>query len=242
MKKIVLALLLAGSLFAQSLTVAAAASYRNALEELTPHFKDAKIDLIFNASGKFYQQITNGAPFDIFMAADMKYPLEVEKAGLAFGKVVPTVQNRLIIWSRTVDLSGGFDALKSPKVKKIAIANPKTAPLGERAYESLNSAGIYKAIESKLVYGESISQATHFVESGAAEIGITGFSVVANIINSGAGNYYIIPSDMHADMSYGTAILKSSKKTALAQKFTAFLKSQKAKEIFKKHGLIVIDE
>lgn len=241
MKKIVLTLLVAATLFAETLTVAAAASYRNALEELAPKFKDAKVKLIFNASGKFYQQIANGAPFDVFMAADMKYPLEVEKNGMALEKVMPTVKNRLIIWSRTIDLKDGFKVLESKKVKKVSIANPKTAPLGMRAYESLNSAGVYQTIEKKLVYGESISQATHFVESGAAEVGITGFSVVANVISEGKGNYYMIDDSMHGDMRYGSVILKNTKKPELSKKFMAFLKSDIAKKIFKKHGLESID-
>lgn len=240
-KKIVLALALSVVLFANEITVAAAASYRNALEELAPHFKDAKVTLIFNASGKFYQQITNGAPFDLFMAADMKYPEEVVANGFANGEVVPTVANRLILWSRNIDVSGGMSVLLDKKVKKVAIANPKTAPLGMRAYESLNASKIYDKVEKKLVYGESISHATHFVESGAAEVGITGFSVVADIINSGKGNYYLISADLHGDMSYGTVILKSTKNLELSQKFVEFLKSREAKEVFNKHGLQVIE-
>ncbi|MGE4295502.1 MAG: molybdate ABC transporter substrate-binding protein [Campylobacterales bacterium] len=239
MKTLLLSLLAALSLYASEITVAAAASYRNALEELITHY-DNKVNLIFNASGKFYHQIEQGAPFDVFMAADMKYPQEAVKNGYAAGEAIPTVENRLILWSRTIDVSKGMKVLQDKKVKKIAIANPKTAPLGERAVESLKYAKIYETIESKLVYGESISQATHFVESGAAEVGITGFSVVANIINEGKGQYFMLDPKSHKSMIYGTVVLKNSKQPEAAKRFVAFLKSPKAAEVFKKHGLTVI--
>ncbi|MDR0664297.1 MAG: molybdate ABC transporter substrate-binding protein [Helicobacteraceae bacterium] len=240
MKKLVFAFFSCAALLFSDITVAAAASYKNALTEVVEAYKGGKVETVFAASGKLTQQIGEGAEFDVFMSADLKYPQEIVKNGWASGDVIATVENKLILWSRSIDLKKGLDVLTDKSVKQIAIANPKTAPLGAAAAQALEKAGLYKKIESKIVQGDNISQATTFVESGAAEVGITGYSVVADIIAKGEGKYEYIDSKLYDPLLYGTVIIKSSKKQEEAQKFVAFLKSDAAIKIFDKHGLSVI--
>ncbi|MDR2905675.1 MAG: molybdate ABC transporter substrate-binding protein [Helicobacteraceae bacterium] len=230
---------LGASLLVADITVAAAASYKNALTEIARAYDDGKVETVFAASGKLTQQIQEGAPFDIFMSADMKYPLEVEKLGLAEGAVVKSVGNKLILWSRSTDVANGLAVLNDKKVKHIALANPKTAPLGVAAMEVLQNGGALKKVEKKLVLGENISAATTLVETGAADVGITGFSVVADKIAKGEGKYAYIDAKLYSPLVYGSVVLKNSKNKEEARKFMEFLRGEKAKEIFAKHGLNV---
>jgi molybdate transport system substrate-binding protein len=240
MKKLFFAFFACAALLFADITVAAAASYKNALDEVVAAYKGGKVETVYAASGKLTQQIGEGADFDIFMSADLKYPQEVVKNGLAEGEVILTVENKLILWSRTVDLKKGLSVLTDKKVKNVSIANPKTAPLGAAAVQALEKAGLYKTIESKIVQGDNISHATTLVESGAAEAGITGYSVVANIIAKGEGKYEYIDPKLYDPLLYGTVILKSTKKLDEAKRFVAFLKSDEAVKIFDKHGLSAI--
>ncbi|MDR2152629.1 MAG: molybdate ABC transporter substrate-binding protein [Helicobacteraceae bacterium] len=240
MTKLIFAFFSCAALLLADITVAAAASYKNALTEVVGAYKGGKVETVFAASGKLTQQIGEGADFDVFMSADLKFPQEVVKNGWANGGVIATVENKLILWSRSIDLKNGLNVLTDKSVKQIAIANPKTAPLGAAAVQALEKAGLYKKIESKLVQGDNISQATTYVESGSAEVGITGYSVVAEIIAKGEGKYAYIDSKLYDPLLYGTVILKNTKKLDEAKKFVAFLKSDEAVKIFAKHGLSVI--
>ena len=238
MKSLVLALALAASVFAAEITVAAASSYTNALTEVVAAY-DGSVKTVFAASGKLTAQIEEGAPFDVFLSADTKYPEAVVAKGLAEGGVIATVENKLIVWSYTVDVKG-LDSLLDKKVKKIAIADPKVAPLGVAAVEALNGGKIFDKIESKLVYGENINVPATYVETGVADIAIVGYSVVAKQINEGKGKYAFIDSKLYSPLKYGTVIIKGTKNLADAQKFVEFLKSDAAAAIFAKHGLTVL--
>ncbi|GHV01685.1 molybdate ABC transporter substrate-binding protein [Campylobacterota bacterium] len=240
MKSLILALALAASVFAAEITVAAASSYTNALTEVVAAYKDGAVKTVFAASGKLTAQIEEGAPFDVFLSADMKYPEAVASKGLAEGSVIATVENKLIVWSQTIDVAKGLDALLDKKVKKIAIADPKVAPLGVAAVEALNASKIFGKIESKLVYGENINVPATYVEQGAADIAIVGYSVVAKQINEGKGKFAYIDSKLYNPLRYGTVIIKGTKNLAEAEKFVAFLKSDTATAIFAKHGLTVL--
>ncbi|MDR1910979.1 MAG: molybdate ABC transporter substrate-binding protein [Helicobacteraceae bacterium] len=240
MKKLLVAFFSCAALLFADITVAAAASYKNALTELVAAYKDGKVETVFAASGKLTQQIGEGAPFDVFMSADTKFPETVVKNGQAEGDVILTVENKLIFWGKSLDLKKGFDVLTGKNVKHIAVANPKTAPLGAAAVQALEKAGVYDKIKDKLVYGEDIAQATAYVENGNAEVGITGYSVVANKIAAGEGKFEYVDSKLYDPLYYGTVILKSTKKLDEAKKFVAFLKSDTAVTIFNKHGLSVI--
>jgi molybdate transport system substrate-binding protein len=237
LKLLLLPLLLISAIQAASITVATAASYRNAMEEIVTLY-DQPVELIFNASGKIYHQVTQGAPFDLFMAADMRYPQEVVKGGFALGEAIPTVENRLALYSSKHDVSAGLDALLGDDVHKIAIANPRVAPVGKRSVEALQNGGVYEAIESKLVYGESISQATHFIEMGGAQMGITALSLIADRLEG--ANYHLISRDLHQPMTYGSVVLKNSQNPEAVKRFLAFLKTPEIVAVFEKHGLIAL--
>jgi molybdate transport system substrate-binding protein len=240
MKRFLIAFFACASLLFADITVAAASSYKDALTELVAAYKGGKVDTSFAASGKLTAQIGEGAPYDVFMSADVEKPEAVVKSGLAEGDVILTVENKLILWSRDIDPKSGLSVLSDKKIKHIAVADPKTAPLGAAAIAALEKSGVYDKIKDKLVFGENINQATTFVETGAAEIGITGYSVVANKIAAGEGKFAYVDSKLYDPLYYGTVIIKSTKNLAEAKQFVAFLKSDTAVKIFAKYGLSAI--
>ena len=157
---LVLALLInAYSFAADKITVAAAANLRYVLEELKQQYvkshKDTQIDIVFGASGTLTQQIVNGANFDLFLAANTKFPEEVISKGFGHGKSVVYCYGKVALWSMNINVKKGIKAtLENPKVSRIAIANPKLAPYGKNAVETLQKLGLYNGIESKIVWGE----------------------------------------------------------------------------------------
>ena len=166
------------TVFAKDLTVAAAANLQVLMDELVTTFEKesgASVDVVIGSSGGLTAQIENGAPFDVFMSADMSYPQALFKKGLAAEEPKVYVYGLLVFWtSKSLDLSRPLgDVLGDPLLKKIAVANPKTAPYGRQAVNVLKSLDIYLRVRPKLVYGENISQANQFILSGAADGGFT---------------------------------------------------------------------
>src|SRR5258705_7376206 len=165
---------------AQEIRVAAAADLKFALDELgTQYEKEArkKVAVIYGSSGNFFAQIQNGAPFDLFLSADIEYPRKLEAAGLAEpGTVYEYAVGRIVIWmppDARADLARlGWRALLQPGVERIAIANPEHAPYGRAAVAALRKAGVYEQVRKRLVYGVIISQAAQFVSAGGGAAGI----------------------------------------------------------------------
>src|SRR5258707_7403063 len=182
------ALLAFGASNAQEIRVAAAADLKFALDELDAQYKKQtgkKIDVSYGSSGNFFAQIQNGAPFDLLLSADIEYPQKLEAAGLAEpGTLYEYAVGRIVIWmppDSNVDVAKqGWNALLDAQVKKIAIANPEHAPYGRAAVAALQEAGIYESVKAKLVYGENISQAAQFVQSGNAQAGIGAMSLAVS--------------------------------------------------------------
>src|SRR6266436_6268417 len=160
--------------------VAAAADLQFAMQDVAAQFErqtGTKVDVTYGSSGNFFSQMQNGAPFDLFFSADIDYPRKLEAAGLAeTGTLYEYAVGRIVIWmppDSNVDVAKqGWNALLDAQVKKIAIANPEHAPYGRAAVAALREAGIYESVKAKLVYGENISQAAQFVQSGNAQAGI----------------------------------------------------------------------
>ncbi|MBF0479187.1 MAG: molybdate ABC transporter substrate-binding protein [Candidatus Omnitrophica bacterium] len=231
--------------FAGDLTVAVAANVQYAFDELKAEFqKETGINVkpVIGSSGKFTTQIENGAPFDVFLSADLKYPQALKKAGLTINDPKIYAYGSLVLWTLDhIDLSKGMDVLLAPEVKKIAVASPEAAPYGRQAINVLQHYNLYTKVQDKLVYGESIAQANQFITSKAAEIGFTAKSVVLAPTMKDQGKWIDVPQEAYELIAQGVVILKYTEKGSLAsaQKFFDFLFTEKAGEIFKKYGYIL---
>lgn len=234
------------SVYAQEIRVAAAADLKSALGEVSAQFQKLagkKIDVIYGSSGNFYAQIQNGAPFDVFLSADIDYPRKLEAAGLAEpGTLYEYAVGRIVIWmpgDARADLAKlGWKALLEPGVERIAIANPEHAPYGRAAVAALRNAGLYEQVRRRLVYGENIAQAAQFVASGSAQAGILALSLAVSPAMK-EGKRWEIPANMHPPIEQGVVILKSAKDKEGAQAFLAFLKSDAGRKILESYGFML---
>ena len=223
--------------------VAAAADLQFALEELDAQFEKRaarRIDVVYGSSGNFFAQIQSGAPFDVFLSADMEYPRKLEAAGLAApGTFFEYATGRIAIWmpgDAKVDLSRlGWQALRQPGVERIAIANPEHAPYGRAAVAALRNAGVYEQVRRRLVYGENIAQAAQFAASGSAQAGILALSLAISPAMRD-GQRWEIPADMHPPIEQGAVILKNASDKEGARAFMDFLKSDAGRKILESHG------
>src|ERR1700722_10457022 len=185
----VLAIVLAVGFFsplcsAQQITVAAAADLQFAMQDVATRFEKEtgmNVKLTYGSSGNFFQQIQNGAPFDLFFSANLDFAKKLENAGLTdAGSYYPYARGKIVIWvpkESKLNLSSGMKALLDPSVKKIAVANPQHAPYGQAAVAALQKEGLYEKVKDKFVLGENISQTASFVVSGSADVGIVALSL-----------------------------------------------------------------
>ncbi|MBP1625644.1 MAG: molybdate transporter substrate-binding protein [Holophagaceae bacterium] len=247
-----LAALLAVSLlsFAQAgdrITVAAAADLKFALDEVAASFRQThpgdEVIIAYGSSGKAMAQIQQGAPFDLFFSADIAFPRELVKAGLAAGDVKPYAIGRLVIWSLNLDAAHmTLSSLADPRIQRIAIANPKHAPYGQRAEEALKATGMWPKIESRLVYGENISQTAQFAMTGNAQVGLIALSLVLNPEMKGKGSYSVIPQNLHQPLEQGYVLLKNGANKPLARQFATYMSSAQARAIMVKYGFTLPGE
>jgi molybdate transport system substrate-binding protein len=227
----------------QEIRVAAAADLKFAMGELSETFEKqtgTKVNVTYGSSGNFYSQMQNGAPFDLFFSADIEYPKKLEAAGLADpGTLYEYAVGRIVIWmppDTKVDLAKqGWNALLDASVEKIAIANPEHAPYGRAAVAALQKAGIYESVKTKLVYGENISQAAQFVQSGNAQAGIIAMSLAISPAMR-EGKHWDIPANLHPPIEQGAIILKDAKNKRPASAFLEFVKSVVGRTILAKYG------
>jgi molybdate transport system substrate-binding protein len=193
--------------------------------------------LTVSASGKLTAQIREGAPYDVFMAADMKYPEEVYKAGLALKAPEAYARGRLVLWSAKAGVAPSLEGLTDEAIRHIALANPRTAPYGVAAEEALKRKGLYEALKHKLVYGESIAQTTQFISTEAAEAGFTAMSVVLSEQMQGQGKWVEIDPALYAPIDQGIVVIRrEGVNRAAAEMFYAFMFSAEAKAILKQFG------
>lgn len=227
----------------QQIHIAAAADLKFAMEELSEQFHKQTgigVNATFGSSGNFFSQIKNGAPFDLFFSADIEYPRRLEAAGLAEpGTLYEYAVGRIAIWMPPdvkVDVTKqGWKALLDASVKKIAIANPEHAPYGRAAVAALQKAGIYESVKDKLVYGENISQAAQFVQSGNAQAGIIALSLVISPPMRD-GKHWEIPVDMHPALEQGAIVLKKAENKSAARAFLELVKAPAGRAILAKYG------
>jgi molybdate transport system substrate-binding protein len=228
--------------------IAAAADLKFAMGELSDKFEKqtgTKVNVAYGSSGNFFSQLQNGAPFDLFFSADIEYPRKLEVAGLSEpGTLYKYAVGRIVIWmpaDSTVDVQkSGWKALLDARVSKIAIANPEHAPYGRAAVESLKNAGIYESVKGKLVYGENISQAAQFVQSGNAQAGILAMSLALSPAMR-EGKRWEIPAEMHPALEQGAVILKGAQKKDAAREFLEFVRSKAGRAILAEYGFEIPD-
>ena len=234
-----------GSAAPAAISIAAAADLRYALEELVRAFKvdqpDAVVSISYGSSGSYYAQLLNGAPFDIFLSADVAYPRELARRGLTAtdGEFV-YAEGRIAVWAATslpLDVGAlGFTVLTHDAVKRVAIANPEHAPYGRAAQAAMRSVGIFDAVAPKLVYGENVSQTLQFVQSGAADAGIVALSLAVAPAVASAGRYWVIPPDLHPRIEQGGTIMRTAANPQLAYAFRRFMLGDEARAVLTRYG------
>ncbi|MES2415050.1 MAG: molybdate ABC transporter substrate-binding protein [Pseudomonadota bacterium] len=236
-----LALFASAFSFADEVQVAVAANFTAPMKLIAADFeKDTghKATLSFGATGRFYAQITNGAPFEVFLAADDETPAKLEKEGGAVnGSRFTYATGKLVLWSAqpgVVDAQG--EVLKKNSFTKIAIAAPKLAPYGAAAVETMTKLGLMATLEPKLVTGESIGQAFSFVSSGNAELGFVALSQVYEGGRIKSGSAWIVPSNLHSPIRQDAVLLAKGKDNKAAVALIAFLKTEKAKTVIRSFG------
>lgn len=227
----------------QDLSIAAAANVRFALEEIEKAFEaktKLKVEVNYSSSGKLSTQIAQGAPFDVFVSADEEYPQALQKAGMTANTPKVYAQGSLVLWTAQTGLELKPDGkiLLNAKVKKIAVANAKTAPYGRAAIEWLKKKGLYTRVENKLVYGESIAQTTQYIMAGACEVGLTAKSLVLSEEMKGKGTWIEIDHKLYEPIRQAAVITTYGQKQhyTVSRKFFDFLFSPEAKKIWKKYG------
>lgn len=224
------------------INIAAAADLKFAMDSIISAYKaqnpSTDIQVTYGSSGKFFQQITNGAPFDIFFSADVDYPNKIKYQGLTVGDIKTYGIGQIVLWSKKTDPNKQqMNILLNTSIQKIAIANPGHAPYGKRAEESLYYYKIYDKIQGKLVFGENISQTAQFVTSGAADIGIIALSLALSpAMKNEGGKYYLIPEASHTPLEQAYVLLKHSAWNSTANKFYNFISSPDAIDILKYYG------
>ena len=222
------------------LVIAAAANVQFAMQELADTFyidTDIKAEIIYGSSGKLFAQIIKGAPYDLFISANMKYPNQLYKAGFLDQKPSIYAFGKLVLWTQLKGIEPSIELLKSDDIKHIAMANPKIAPYGVATEQLLKRYGIFETIKNKLVYGESISQTNQFIFSGSAEIGFTAMSSVMSSKIATKGKWVALDTSTYSPIAQGVALIKKeSKNSAQAQEFYRFLFTHKAQNILHKYG------
>jgi molybdate transport system substrate-binding protein len=230
-----------GTVHAGEVQVAVAANFAGPMEKLAEQFqKDTghKAVVASGATGKFYAQIRNGAPFEVLLSADDETPARLEAEGQVVAKSRFTYAvGRLVLWSAKanyVDATGAV--LKTGDFTHLAIANPKTAPYGAAAVAVIDKLGLTARLQPLLVQGENIAQAFQFASTGNAELGFVAQAQVWRDGQFTAGSGWIVPATMHAPIRQDAALLTRGAKNPAAQALLDYLRSDKAKALIRAYG------
>lgn len=233
--------------FAGELLVAAASDLSGAAREIIADFEKRSghtVKLTLGSSGNFHTQIKNGAPFDVYLSADLSYVRDLETSGLTEpGSFFVYAIGRIVLWvprESPLDVQNlGMKALLQPQVRRISIANPDHAPYGRAAVSAMEKAGVYAAVKNKLVLGENISQAAQFVQSRSADVGIVAQSLALAEPMKTGGKYWEVPADSYPRMEQGAVILKQAQRAghaATAREFMNALRSTEGRTVLQKYG------
>ena len=228
----------------ETLTVAAAADLAVAFKELGQNFEKAtgsKVEFSFGSTGMLAQQIENGAPFDIFAAANVSFVEGLKSKGkviadtqklYARGRIgLTTLASSPLAVKELADLT-------KPEIKKIAIANPEHAPYGLAAKQALEKAGVWDKIQDKLVYGKNIQDTLTLIQTGNAEAGI----IALSLVKQGEVNFSLIDGELHKPLDQAMAVISGTKHEALARKFVDYVNNSEGRAIMKKYGFVLPGE
>ncbi|MGP0172919.1 molybdate ABC transporter substrate-binding protein [Pseudomonas sp. NCHU5208] len=236
-----LGLAFASGAIADEVKVAVAANFTAPMQAIAPAFEKAtghRLVASFGATGQFYAQIQNGAPFEVFLAADDSTPAKLERDGATVpGSRFTYAIGSLVLWSADANYLDGTDAaLKAGQFKHLAIANPKAAPYGLAATQVLAKLGLSEAIKSKLVEGQNITQAHQFVSTGNAELGFVALSQVYKDGKVSSGSAWIVPEAMYEPIKQDAVILKPGANNPAAAALVHYLKSPEAAKVIESFG------
>jgi molybdate transport system substrate-binding protein len=231
---------------AQEITVAAASDLQFAMQDVAARFEKETgrtVKAIYGSSGNFFQQIQNGAPFDMFFSANLDYPKKLEAAGLIEpGSFYGYAQGKIVIWVRNeskLDLSTGMKIFLDPSVNKIAVANPQHAPYGQAAVAAMQKENIYEKVKDKFVLGENISQTASFVVSGSADVGIVALSLALSPNMKDKGRYVEVPAAEYPPLEQACVVLASSKNKEGARQFLLFIRTAAIADVLRSYGFDV---
>lgn len=241
MRHLIIALVAATSLAAPALAdrvnIAVAANFTDAANEIAAAFAEASGHepvLSFGASGQFYTQIMQGAPFDVFLSADAARPALAVAGGYGVeGSIFTYAIGQLVLYSIESDRITGPEVLAAGDFQQIAIANPETAPYGQAAIETMQSLGVHSALAPKIVQGQSIGQAFQFVQTGNAELG---FVALGQVSQTDAGSRWIVPQEHYTPINQDVVLLKTGENNPAATAFLEFLQGDAAAAIIEKYG------
>ncbi len=225
---------------AETALVAVATNFSEVIEVVKSDFEathEHTLTIITGSTGKLYAQIVNGAPFDVFMAADQMRPMRLVEDGHAIGSRFTYATGQLALWSIGANQIGE-GALSQP-FRHLAIANPQLAPYGAAAKEALSALGLLEKLQGRIVMGENIGQTHALIASGNAELGIVALAYAISPRNMAAGSYWIIPSDLYEPIHQDAVLTQHAQDNAAASAFTAYLQSDPAKEIIRSNGYVV---
>jgi molybdate transport system substrate-binding protein len=230
------------------LTVAAASDLRFALDEVLRPFRSARpelqLEVIYGSSGKIATQIRNGAPFDVFLSADLAFAKDLFNDGFAAGPPRLYAIGRLASWSADAALGRLplAEVVRAPQLRRFAIANPEHAPYGQRAVEALRSQGLYEAVAGKLVLGDNVSQAAQFIETGAAQAGLVAHSLVLAPQLAGRGAFTLVPEAWHRPLEQALVITRRAARLEAAAAVVAHLQTPDSRALLRRYGFALPGE
>lgn len=226
-----------GAVRAGEVHVAVAANFTAAAREIGERYQAAtghRAVLSFGSTGQLYAQISQGAPFEVFLAADRERPRKAVDEGLAVpGAPVTYATGRIVLYSPDQRLVTDDQTLRAGAFTRLAVANPKTAPYGAAAVEAMRALGVYDTLSDRLVQGNTIAQAYQFVDSGNAELG---FVALSQVVGHDRGSRWIVPGRLHAPIAQDAVLLKRGAGNAAAAAFLAFLQGPEARAVKAKYG------
>ena len=222
---------------AEQVHVAVAANFTEPAKEIAQAFEKKsghRLILSFGSTGQFYTQITQGAPFQVFLSADQATPKKAVEDGFAVGDTVFTyATGKIVLYSEKSDLVRGERTLHESNFQKIAIANPMTAPYGAAAVQAMRALGVYDGLRGKIVQGNNIAQTFQFVTTGSAELG---FVAMSQVTARKEGSSWVVPDSLYSPIRQDATLLRTGNSSEAARAFIAFLKEPEAVAIITKYG------
>jgi molybdate transport system substrate-binding protein len=225
---------------AEQALVAVAANFVPPFREIALEFEKStghQLQVAGGSSGNFYSQIKNGAPFDVFFSADMERPKLLEDEGFGVkGTRLTYAVGRLVLWSPNADLVKGGETLRFKQYKRLAIANPKTAPYGLAAMQAMQKLEIWESLQPQIVMGENLGQTMGFIESGNAQLGFVALSQVMDPKIKGKGSHWNVPTNLHEPIKQDVILLTKGKDNPAAKALMEFMSGPQAKGVIERYG------